>query len=36
MDKGKAKNYSDDMDNNDTRDGDCRNSDDGNVTPISG
>jgi len=35
MDKGKAKNYSDDTDNDNARDGDRRNSDDSNVTPIS-
>jgi len=35
MDKGKAKNYSNDMDNNNARDSDCRNSNNGNTTPIS-
>ena len=35
MDEGKAKNYSDDIDNDDARDGNCRNSDDGNTIPIS-
>jgi len=36
MDKGKAENYSDNTDNNNTRDGNCRNSDNSNATPISG
>jgi len=36
MDKGKAENYNDDIDNNDAGDSDCRNSDNGNITPISG
>jgi len=35
MDEGKAKNYSDNIDNDDTGDGDCRNSDDSNITLIS-
>ena len=36
MDKGKAKNYSDNIDDNNAGDSDCRNSDDSNITPISG
>jgi len=36
MDEGKAENYSDDTDDDDAGDGDRRNSDDGNATPISG
>ena len=35
MYKGKAKNYSDDTDNNNSRDSNCRNNDDSNATPIS-
>jgi len=35
MDESKAKNYSDNIDDNDTGDSDCRNSDDGNAIPIS-
>jgi len=36
MDEGKAENYSNNIDNNNARDSDCRNSDDGNVISISG
>ena len=35
MDKGKAENYSNNIDNDDAGDSNHRNSDDGNVTPIS-
>jgi len=36
MDEDKAENYSDNMDDDDAGDSDCRNSDDSNITPISG
>jgi len=36
MDKGKAENYSNNIDDNNARDSNYRNSDNGNATPISG